>query len=165
MPIPKLEYTPKKPWRAIAAMSKNRVIGQGNTIPWHYSEDFKYFKQQTLGASMLMGSKTYASIGRPLPKRTTIVLSRQPKPNDIPEKVVWINALAELDTLDLPEPLWLCGGAQIYSAALHQCEDLLLTIIDIECAGDAFFPEFNDLFPQQEIVGKSDGLTWYRFYR
>lgn len=165
MALPKLRLDPKQQWRAIAAMSKNRVIGYQNTIPWHYSEDFKYFKRQTLGATMLMGSKTWESIGRPLPRRTTVVLSRQPRPEDLPAEVHWIHQIEELEPLGTPGPIWLCGGAQLYASALHLCEDLLLTIIDDPCDGDAFFPEFDHIFPDSELLAESGPLRFMRFFR
>ena len=136
-----------KDFTAIAAMSLNRVIGRGNRIPWHLPEDFKWFKQVTMGGTLVMGRKTFESIGRPLPGRTTVVLSRHGFADPRVRPAPGLAALAELD---LPEPVFICGGAQVYAEGLPLCADLYLTLVKREVDGDAFFPPFEDLF---ELVG------------
>lgn len=137
-----------KSFKAIAAMSLNRVIGRGNQIPWHLPEDFKWFKQVTMGGTLVMGRKTFESIGRPLPGRTTVVLSRS---GFADQRVRSVGELLELAGLELPEPIFVCGGAQIYVQALPLCSDLYLTLVKREVEGDAFFPPFEDRF---ELVSK-----------
>src|ERR1043166_1648570 len=83
-----------KPFKAIAAMSLNRVIGSGNKIPWHLPEDFKWFKQMTTGQVVVMGRRTFESIGKPLPNRTTIVLTRSPQPIPGAQVIADLNELA-----------------------------------------------------------------------
>lgn len=153
----------RRPWRAIAAMTTHRVIGQGNTIPWHYPEDFKWFKKNTLGATLVMGRKTYESIGRPLPKRTTVVLSRTAQTSDFAEGVLVVRSLDEVEALNTPGPIWLAGGAEVYKLGLSRCEDLLLTIIDDPAEGDAFFPEPTEIFPNKECLSSSGPLTFWRY--
>ena len=131
---------------AIAAMSLNRVIGAGNQIPWHLPEDFKWFKQTTTGHVLVMGRKTFESIGKPLPNRTTIVLSRSQF------AFPGVQTLSDLGQLDPAAPpfagrkLFICGGAQIYEQALPLCSDLYLTVVKRTVTGDAFFPPFEDQF-------------------
>jgi len=125
---------------AIAAMAENRAIGQGNEIPWQVPEDMKWFREATRGKTLLMGRKTYESIGRPLPHRRTLVLTRS---SASIEGVEVIADLAQLPRVlgDGPE-LWVCGGAEIYQLTLPWWEELWLTRIKRTVDGDAFFPVF-----------------------
>ena len=136
-------------FKAIAAMSLNRVIGAGNKIPWHLPEDFKWFKQMTTGHVIVMGRKTFESIGRPLPNRTTVVLSRSR--SNHPD-LHTIHSLEELSALTGERQVFICGGAQIYTQALPQCSDLYLTLVKREVEGDAFFPPFEDRFDLAEEI-------------
>lgn len=132
-----------KHFKAIAAMSLNRVIGNGNKIPWHLPEDFKWFKATTLGHALVMGRKTFESIGRPLPGRETIVLSRAGWSHPGVQTVASLEAAAEFAR---DRQVFICGGAQIYEQALPLCSDLFLTVVKREVQGDAFFPAFEDRF-------------------
>jgi len=136
--------------KAIAAMSLNRVIGCGNQIPWHLPEDFAWFKRKTMGGVLLMGRKTFESIGRPLPGRETIVLTRSGWTNPA------VKTASSPDSLPLAaddsRELFVCGGAEIYTSMLPRCTDLFLTVVKREVAGDAFFPEFEPLFDLKDIV-------------
>lgn len=124
--------------KAIAAMSLNRVIGKGATIPWHLPEDFKWFKQTTTGQVVLMGRKTYESLGRPLPNRTNVVVSRR---GPI-EGVITIPDLAAFNPADYSQEVFVIGGAEIYAQTLGRCTDLYLSLVKREVEGDVFFPEF-----------------------
>jgi dihydrofolate reductase len=142
---------PVKPFKAIAAMSLNRVIGVGNRIPWHLPEDFKWFKKMTSGQVIVMGRKTFESIGKALPNRTTIVLSRSR--NTYPGART-ISDFAELDPADpalAGKEVFICGGAHVYAQALPHCSDLYLTLVKRQVDGDTFFPPFEDRF---ELVDK-----------
>jgi dihydrofolate reductase len=132
-----------KRFKAIAAMSENRVIGSGNKIPWHLPEDFKWFKQMTTGNVIVMGRKTFESIGKPLPNRETVVLSRSGFAFD---GVRTIRDLGELNLQHETRDVFICGGAQIYEQALPLCSDLFLTFVKRVVEGDAFFPPFEHLF-------------------
>lgn len=139
-----------RPFTAIAAMSLNRVIGAGNKIPWHLPEDFQWFKKMTTGHVLIMGRKTYESIGKPLPNRMTIVLSRSA--NSIPG----VQVVPELKRVDpnaaelAGKTLFICGGAEIYKQALPLCSDLYLTLVKRVVEGDRFFPSFEEQF---ELAG------------
>ena len=135
------------PFKAIAAMSLNRVIGAGGKIPWHLSEDFKWFKRTTTGHVIVMGRKTFESIGRPLPNRTTIVVSRSGAVNF--PGVQTVSSLADLEAAVSGlegRKTFICGGAQLYQQALPQCSDLYLTLVKRIVEGDTFFPPFEDQF-------------------
>ena len=139
-----------KHFKAIAAMSLNRVIGNRNSIPWHLPEDFKWFKKMTTGQVIVMGRKTYESIGKPLPNRKTIVLTRG---NFSAPGVEVIRDLAEIDPDKEARDIIICGGAQIYEQALPLCSDLYLTLVKREVEGDTFFPSFEDRFaPEAEVM-------------
>lgn len=125
----------------IAALSNNGVIGRDNSLPWHLPEDLKYFKRVTMGKPLLMGRKTYDSIGRPLPGRTSIVLTRQQ--GFAASGVLVVNtpeqALAKARQLGAAE-LMVIGGEDVYRAMLPLAQRLYLTRLDMEVSGDAFFP-------------------------
>ncbi len=138
------------PYKAIAAMSLNRIIGAGNRLPWHLPEDFKWFKKMTTGQVIVMGRKTFESIGKPLPNRLTVVLTRSPVP------IPGVEAVAEFSRLNPAAPgfagkeIFICGGAQIYAQALPLCSDLYLTLVKRVVLGDVFFPPFEDQFERAE---------------
>ena len=133
--------------RAIAAMSLNRVIGKDGKIPWHIPEDFKWFKKTTAGQAVLMGRKTYESLGRPLPNRRNLVVTRQA---DLGEGVEIVRELEGFDPADYACDVWVIGGAEIYRQMLGRCDDLYLSVIPRGIDGDTYFPEFEDQF---ELVG------------
>jgi dihydrofolate reductase len=139
-----------KPFKAIAAMSLNRVIGAGGKIPWHLPEDFRWFKQKTTGQVVIMGRRTFESLGKPLPNRTTVVLTRSA--HSIPGAMV----ISDLSRLDPAQPefagreLFICGGAQLYQAALPFCSDLYLTLVKRNVEGDTWFPSFEGRFELAE---------------
>jgi dihydrofolate reductase len=132
-----------KHFQAIAAMARNRVIGAGNTIPWHLPDDFRWFRQKTTGHILLMGRRTYESIGRPLPHRATWVLTRSRL--EIPGVRI-VRDLGAIDPAAEPATIFICGGAQVYAQALPACSDLFLTRLKREVPGDTFFPEFEHAF-------------------
>lgn len=128
----------------IAAQAKNRAIGKDGAIPWHIPEDLKRFKRLTMGKPIIMGRKTYESIGRALPGRSNIVVTRNP--NFEAEGVTVTHSLLEATdfarTLN-SEEFFVIGGQQLYAAALPDADRLYLTYVDIEVEGDTFFPEFD----------------------
>lgn len=121
-------------------MARNRVIGIDNRLPWHLPEDLQHFKRLTMGHHIIMGRKTYASIGRPLPGRTTVILTRQPGYRV--EGSLTAGSFAEAVALcgDDPE-VFVVGGADLYAQALPLADRLYLTEIEADYAGDAHFPE------------------------
>ncbi|HWY74939.1 MAG TPA: dihydrofolate reductase [Verrucomicrobiae bacterium] len=150
-----------KHFKAIAAMSENRVIGAGNRIPWHLPEDFKWFKKMTTGHVIVMGRRTFESIGKPLPNRETIVLSRS---NFQHPGVRVVGDLAEIDLQREAREVFICGGAQVYAQALRLCSDLYLTLVKRVVEGDVFFPLFEDRFEQTEelLEGPEFKIVRYR---
>ena len=127
----------------IAAMDKNRLIGSDNGLPWHLPADFKHFKEVTLGKPVLMGRKTFESIGRPLPGRKNIVISRSGFSADGIDVVDSIDAGLEL--VEDAEEVMIIGGANIYEQMISRAEKMYLTFVDADCKGDAWFPEINQL--------------------
>ncbi len=130
------------PLTIIVAMDAARGIGIQNRLPWHLPQDLAWFKRQTSGHPIIMGRKTYESIGRPLPNRRNIVISRNPQWQAAGvETVSSIEAaLALIDPHDQHNPVFVIGGAQIYQAALPFTQRLLITEIAQEFDCDAFFP-------------------------
>lgn len=129
---------------AILAMSKNRVIGKDNQIPWHLSADLKYFKLTTLNHHIIMGRKTFLSIGKPLPKRTNIVLTRNPF--FVASNVLIAPSVEEallLATNNGEEEVFIIGGGEIYRQSMPYLDKIYLTLIDLEVEGDVFFPELD----------------------
>lgn len=152
----------KNSYKAIAAMSENRVIGNAGDIPWNLPDDFKWFKEKTMGGILVMGRKTFESIGRPLPGRDTYVLSRQPR--EIPGAHSFTD-LAALDHLQTEKTIWIAGGSEVYSQMLDKTGEIFLTRVHREVKGDAFFPEFEDNFTLDSIIERNEDYTiehWLR---
>lgn len=129
----------------IAAAAVNGVIGRDNDLPWHLSADLKRFKRLTMGHHLLLGRKTYAAIGRSLPGRQMVVISRG-KP-DLPPEIAVVSSLEngiELARNAGDEEAFVAGGAQIYRLALPLANRVYLTRIHQEFAGDAFFPHLDE---------------------
>ncbi len=125
----------------IAALAKNGVIGKDGALPWHLPDDLKHFKALTLGKPIVMGRKTYASVGRPLPKRRNVVLSRTSGPI---EGVELVRSLDEALALLRDEPeVCVIGGGEIYAAFLPLATRLELTHVEADVEGDAKFPEID----------------------
>lgn len=158
---------------AIAAMAKNRVIGRGNAIPWRVPEDFKFFKKTTMGGILLMGRKTYESVGRPLQGRITVVLSRAGTPDSaarVPagtpeENLFFIRDLSALEKIAPERKIFVAGGAEIYRQLLPRCDELFLTTIDAEPQGDAFFPAFETLFDAGTEILRGENFVVRRHLR
>ncbi|PTX92912.1 dihydrofolate reductase [Spartobacteria bacterium LR76] len=147
---------------AIAAMAANRVIGKDGTIPWRLPEDMKFFKRTTLGHVVLMGRKTYDSIGKPLPGRENWVLTRQEI--DIPGVRV-LRDMQNIPTAPEGREVYLIGGAELYAALLPQCQEVLLTRLPRAIEGDAFFPVFEQDFHLSETLISTEEMTIERYVR
>ena len=126
----------------IVAMGKNRVIGKNGMLPWHISSDLKNFKKITMGKPILMGRKTYESIGRPLPGRENIILTKNK--NYFAEGCIVKNTIDEvfLYCQKVPE-LMIMGGAALYEQTLYKATRLYITEVNATTDGDVFFPEFD----------------------
>ena len=136
------------PLSLIAALGENRVIGVDNSMPWHLPGDFKYFKATTLGKPIIMGRKTWDSLGRPLPGRLNLVVTRQ---TDL--QLEGAEVFTSLESAVVRAEQWareqgvaevmLIGGAQLYAQGLAQADRLYLTRVALSPEGDAWFPEFD----------------------
>lgn len=153
---------------AIVAMTPARIIGKGGQLPWHLPEDLRLFKQKTMGHAMLMGRKTWESIGRPLPERQSLVLSRDPNFNlDTPsEDARVIRSLDEIETIGLPDPeVMVIGGARIYELMLPHVSTLWVSRLKKECEGDTSFPPFEHLFAPPVLTESFADFDLYRYDR
>lgn len=125
----------------IAAIGKNRVIGKEGQLPWHIADDLKRFKRLTSGHVVLMGRKTFESIGKPLSNRRNVVISSTPVPHVETYRSV-DDALAALAN---EEKVFVIGGGEVYRQLLDRADELYLTFVDRDLAGDTFFPPYEHL--------------------
>jgi len=150
----------------IVAMSKNRVIGKDNKLPWHIVEDLKRFKNITMGHAIIMGRKTFESIGRPLPGRENIVITRNRNFKAEGVKVVHSLELATMNRYE-DEEIFVIGGAEIYQSALPKVQNLYITMIDQEFEGDTFFPEldfdkdFTKVEETEQLISEKNQLPYH----
>jgi dihydrofolate reductase len=125
----------------IAALNRKRVIGNNGKLPWHISEDLKRFKRLTVGHTVLMGRKTFESMGKPLPDRRNVILSSKKIPG-----VETYSTIAEaLAVLKEEEKIFVIGGGRIFEQFLDRADELHLTLVDIDVDGDTFFPSYEHL--------------------
>lgn len=150
----------------IAAIARNRAIGKNNKLLWHIPEDFKYFKDKTLGHVLIMGQKTYESIGRPLPGRITVVVS-----NDQHFVVEHLSVhvcrsleegIKKAKELEKKE-IFICGGGSIYAQTIGLADKLYLTIVDADFEADTFFPEYVDFSKIVSEKESNDENFKYKF--
>jgi dihydrofolate reductase len=148
----------------VAAHARNRVIGDGGAIPWHLPHDFAHFKRETLGHTLLMGRRTWDSIGRPLPGRATIVLTRDESFDPGFEGVLVAHSLEEAFGLasGLPGDVMVAGGGEIYALALPFATHQVLTEVDLSPPGDAYYPELaaDEWVEVRREVGEGCQWTW-----
>lgn len=133
---------------AIVAAAENGVIGRDNALPWHLSEDLKYFKRVTMGKPVVMGRKTFESIGKPLPGRTNIVITRNPAFQAEGVRVVSsldgaLQLASDIAVIDGVEELLVIGGAEIYREAIPRADRLYLTEVHASVEGDALLPDID----------------------
>ena len=140
--------------KAIVAVALNGVIGNGLLIPWHISEDFKHFKKTTMGGIIVMGRKTWQSLGeRPLPNRENVVITSTPE--NI-KNAKGFSSLAEVFDAykNDSRTIWICGGANLYTQALPFCDEIILSRVKFAPQGNIFFPSINALFKKTSILSK-----------
>lgn len=150
----------------IAAQSENRVIGRGLEIPWKVKGEQALFKEITAGGTLIMGRKTYDSIGRPLPGRTTIVVSRTPGLNI--DGCETANSLESAITraTEIGAPIFIAGGGELYSQGLRYADVIHLTTIHTTVEGDIFFPEIPDSFTPTEERSFTSNIDYtYRLFK
>jgi dihydrofolate reductase len=146
---------------AIVAMDPNRLIGAGGKLPWHLPEDLAFFKKTTLGHPILMGRKTFESIGRPLPKRRNIVLTRDK--TWAHEGVEVIHSPEQIP--DAGETVFVIGGAEIYKALADRIDEWLVSHVRETHEGDTHLAEFEQDFPKVETVEEHADFTVKRYLR
>jgi len=150
----------------IVAMARNRVIGKDNAMPWHLPEDLKYFKRITLQKPVIMGRNTFESIGKPLPQRTNIIVTRNPDykvpgcivVNGLDQALQMVADLYETVGAEADSEVMIIGGAQIYEQSLGLADRLYLTEVQADVEGDARFPEF-DREAWQEVSREDHAAT------
>lgn len=151
---------------AIAAVARNGVIGSGNDIPWRIREDWARFQRVTMGQVLIMGRKTYDSIGRPLSGRTTVVVTRDPQ-----WRVDGVVVVASLDEafeqarLVCPETIFVAGGGEIYRGAWDRLDVLDITEVDREPAGAVTFPTIDPRVWTERSREPHDGFAFVRYER
>lgn len=150
----------------IAAVSKNGVIGKNGGLPWKISSDLKRFRQLTAGHPVIMGRKTYESIGKPLPERTNIVITRDshyPAPGCIVVSSIE-KAVEEAKKIE-SEIIFVIGGGEIYRTALPFADVLYLTLVHAEMNGDAFFPDYSEFKKVLASEEGEEGVWRYSFLK
>jgi dihydrofolate reductase len=150
--------------KAIVAMTRDRVIGKNNKIPWRLRGEQSWFKEMTMGHPILMGRKTFESIGKPLPGRRNLVVTRT-------GNFAGVDLIRDLQAFD-PAPyqthgkeIYVIGGAEIYEALLDRCDTIYATIVKEEYAGDTYFPEFESQFALSETIRATPEFDIFRYKR
>lgn len=145
----------------IVAHDKNRVIGYENAMPWHLPGDLQYFKEMTMGKPIVMGRKTFESIGRPLPGRRNIVITRNAQ--YAADGIEVVNSLKEaIELAKDAEEIMVIGGEQIFRQVLPQASRLYITLIDEEYKGDTFFPPYDEwkMVQHSEPITTPEGISF-----
>lgn len=143
----------------IAAVGKNRVIGKDGKLPWHISEDLKRFKRLTTGHVVLMGRKTFESMGKPLSNRRNVVITSK----HIPGVETYASVDEALKALAHQEKVFVIGGGQIYAQLIERADELYLTLVEEEFAGDTFFPPYEHLLGSRFTLVNEERHKGYRF--
>ena len=148
-------------YKAIAAMAANRIIGCDGKIPWHLPKDLRFFKRITAGHAIVMGRKTWESLGSPLPGRRNIIMSRTMPPVEGAEIV---RSVKGLSALELTGSTYIIGGEEIYRLLLPWCSTIYLTVLHQSPEGDASFPSFEIDFPNMSLLESMPGVAEWRLY-
>jgi dihydrofolate reductase len=143
----------------IAAIARNRGIGKDGGLPWHIPEDLRRFKKLTMGHAVLMGKRTWHSIGRPLPGRRNVVLSR----TSVDGVETYGSIDAALAALRGEERIFVIGGGKVYAQLIGRAEELYLTIVDREVEADTYFPPYEHLLGSTFSLVSSDVHQGFRF--
>ncbi|HQW27677.1 MAG: dihydrofolate reductase [Verrucomicrobiales bacterium] len=150
--------------KAVVAMASNRIIGKDGDLPWRLSEDLKWFKKMTLGFPIVMGRKTMESIGRPLPKRRNIVISRNLE--SVTEGFEIVRSCEEaINLLSGEAEASVIGGAQIYREMLPLCDEVLLSYVFHPYEGDTTLPAFESEFDLTEVLYRDTDFELRRYLR
>jgi dihydrofolate reductase len=148
----------------IAAIARNRGIGKDGALPWHLPEDLKRFKRLTMGHTILMGRRTFASIGRALPGRRNVVVTR----TEIPGIETYRSIPEALEALSGVERIFGIGGGRLYAALLERADELYLTLIDVDVEADTFFPPYEEILSsrfREAFREEHQGYTYVDYVR
>jgi len=155
-PVPRLA--------AVAAMTPGRVIGANNQLPWHYPEDLAWFRELTRGHTVIMGRKTFASLGRPLPGRRNLVLSRSGGYHRDGTEV-FAQPASLLAALAPEEKAYVIGGSQIYALLMPFTAEVYITLLRREFPGDTWFPPFEEDFAPPRVLRENDDFQILHYQR
>lgn len=145
----------------IAAVNQKRVIGRNGKIPWHIPEDLKRFKELTTGHTVLMGRKTFESIGKVLPERRNVVVTSRSLPD-----IEYYHSIEEaLIKLKSEEKVFIIGGGEIFRQTLERADELLLTLIENQEEGDTLFPEYDQIIKQKFRLAEEEKKKGFSFLR
>ena len=153
-------------YKAIVAVAENSVIGNGLQIPWRISEDFKHFKRTTLGGILLMGRRTWESIGaRPLPNRTNVVITSTPE--NISGEALAFKSIEDFEKAFAEDSrtVWIMGGAKLYESAMPKVSEIIMSKIKLSPEGDIFFPDISKEFKEAETIEHYEQFDVVRFVR
>lgn len=140
-------------------MDPNRVIGKNGKLPWVLYDDFKWFKLVTTGHELVMGRKTFESIGKPLPQRFTYVITNDKEKLNLPSKELftYVPPMYIFQNYKMqPKDWWLCGGHHVYETFLPMCDAVYVTHVYETFEGDTYMPAFEDMFPRSTFIFKTD---------
>jgi len=146
----------------VAAVARNGVIGAGGALPWHLPDELRLFKETTMGHVLVMGRRTYESVGRPLPGRTTVVVTRSPDWSPDADEVLVVHGIDEAlgRARAIDDEVFVVGGGELYEAALPHADRLLLTFVDQDPEGDTTFPDVDwDAWTE---IDREPGDGWLR---
>ena len=146
----------------IAAVAKNNVIGKNNDLPWRIPEDFQYFRKMTSGKTILMGRKTFESLGKPLPNRKHLVITRQPN-YSVPEGVEVYQTIDKALVAHPNEDIMVIGGGEIYHQTIEQADTLYITHVDREAEGDTVFPEIDTAKWRETWREEHEGFAFVKY--
>ena len=148
-------------FKIIVAHAPNRIIGNGIHIPWHIKEEFQHFKRTTLGHTIIMGSTTFMSIGKPLPNRKTIVINQDPNFDTLGQELCTdLNEVIN-KYKDSEEVVFICGGASIYRQMLPYVNEMIISVVKKEVEGNIYFPEYENDFEVYEEVEHDEFIVKY----
>lgn len=156
-----------KKWIAIAAMDQDRGVGLNGTIPWYLPDDLRFFRQKTMGGTVIMGRKTWESLPSVLRGRRNIVLSSTMKPCDgieIARDHDELMGLLKRDNPEHPGDLFVIGGERVWARYGPTCDELFLTVLKQKVYADTFFPHLESYFSRSEIIRETDEAMWFRFW-
>lgn len=152
----------------IAAVSQNNVIGSQGTMPWHSKEEFKHFKSTTTGYPIIMGRNTFKSLGKPLKNRLNIIITRNPGNKFDFEELIYFSSLNEAYQFcenDGFNKIFIIGGGEIYSSAINDADELIISVMKFEVEGDTYFPSISESDWEVAAIKESEEFSVYYYSR